>query len=522
MHVKLKYGPEVVVSSSVDAKVTPTWTPKDVMHRANTTSDLFDEHGAPKFNEADEGTPPALDMDRFEFYENDLLFYVEPQKTSGSIRLSVVGERLNNKSELGVLHIPLGAAIGSCIDCIEDYLDSFSENAPSTTPMYVRWFPLMNPKDTDPVEGDMGLSSRPPESEKLGDDMFEQYFAPCIQLALMWWPDDSVAGHTSVHHDASEPQQDVSQSYAPFHGAAEVTEKSLTNNYFNADVGRISAALIDSDRAKELLSFSALDIDLRYSETDAKTRFGLVVGWVQLDHQEDKSREPVVLAPKPVEHIQPTCQLLVVKDNLRSKKNIMSYEHIRLTLEEMDLTIEESWLFDLWDFFIGVVRRREVRQKANRSFENDMKGGDLLLTLESRFNNIEPRDQDSPGLISLLVGEHAEESSSSRKVYVEQLVLGLLKVNLSYVKGKKQTWELTDKGDWVSKTMDPTIQALSQTFGGDGGEDGDPSEMFTRWSQHTYDEDLWAERQGELGRYMNVVHFNTPNLLSSKANDHRT
>ncbi|CAB9515429.1 Putative vacuolar protein sorting-associated protein [Seminavis robusta] len=506
MHVKLKYGPEVVVSSSVDAKVTPTWTPKEVMNRVSTVPDLQDEYGL-YYEEADDHIPPALNMDRFEFYENDLLFYVEPQKTSGSIRLSVVGERLNNKSELGVLHIPLGAAIGSCIDCIEDYLDSFSEHAPSTTPMYVRWFPLMNPKDTDPVEGDMGLSSRPPESEQLGDDMFQQYFAPCIQLALMWWPDDREMGF-DIDHEESEVPQDVSQCFQPVHKTPEQPEKSLMNNYFNADIGRISAALIDSDRAKELLSFSALDIDLRYSENDAKTRIGLVVGWVQLDHQEDKSREPVVLAPKPVEHIQPTCQLLIVKDNLRSKKNIMSYQQIRLTLEEMDLTIEESWLFDLWDFFIGVVRRREVRQKANRSFEVDTKGNELQR--ENRFTNIEPPDPDTPGLMSLLVGEHSEEDASAGKVYVEQLVLGLLKVNLSYVKGKKQlAWELTDKGDWVSKTMDPAFHVISQNLGVSGvvgeEEEGDPSELFMRWSQHTYDEDLWAERQGKRSQNLKGI-----------------
>ena len=488
MHVKLRYGPEVVVSSSVDAKVTPTWTPKDVMHRVNnnTMPDMYEDAFPGEEGHASV-VPPALNMDRFEFYENDLLFYVEPQKTSGSIRLSVVGERLNNKSELGVLHIPLGAAIGSCIDCIEDYMDSSADSAPSATPMYVRWFPLMNPKDTDPVEGDMGLSARPPETEKLGDDMFQQYFAPCIQLALMWWPDDRNTDF-EVEEEVPEHHAEGSQSFHPGPSILE-SEKALTNNYFNADIGRISFALIDSERAKELLSFSAIDIDVRYSVTDSKTRMGLVIGWVQLDHQEDKSREPVVLAPKPVEHIQPTCQLLVVKDNLRSKKNIVSYEHIRLTVEEMDLTVEESWLFDLWDFFIGVVRRREVRKKANRSFAADTKKNQFLST-ESRFIDIESSEPEAPSLLSLLVGEHASGETSG-KVYVEQLVLGLLKVNLSYVKGKKQTWELTEKGDWVSKAFDSNYQTQNE------GEAGDPSELFTRWSQHTYDEDLWAERQGE-------------------------
>lgn len=496
MHVKLRYGPEVVVSSSVDARVSPTWTPKEVMSRINTSTENDEvDWGLPNVDRQGE-VPPALNMDRFEFYENDLLFYVEPQKTSGSIRLSVVGERLNNKSELGVLHIPLGAAIGSCIDCIEDYLDTSADFAPSATPMYTRWFPLMNPKDTDPVEGDLGLSARPPESEKLGDDEFQEYFAPCIQLALMWWPDDKGLDFESKEEQADESHlMDGSLSHRPTgpSNTGETDSKSLTNNYFNADIGRISLALIDSERAKELLSFSALDIDVRYSVTEAKTRMGLVIGWVQLDHQEDKSREPVVLAPKPVEHVQPTCQLLVVKDNLRSKKNIVSYEHIRLTVEEIDITIEETWLFDLWDFFVGVVRRREVRQKANVRFAAG-KGSDLLTTA-SRFLDVEPSDPDAPSLYALLIGEDADSDASFGKVYVEQLVLGLLKVNLSYVKGKKQSSEMTEKGDWVTKTFDTNYQTRPQNI---EGEEGDPNEMFTRWSQHTNDEDLWAERKGDF------------------------
>ena len=136
-----------------------------------------------------------------------------------------------------------------------------------------------------------------------------------------------------------------------------------------------------------------------------------------------------------------------------------------------------------------------MRKKANRSFAADAKGNDLLTT-ESRFLDIiEVADPDAPSLLSLLTGETGGDGSSG-KVYVEQLVLGLLKVNLSYVKGKKQNWELTETGDWVSKTFDPNYQAQTE------GEDGDPSEMFTKWSQHTYDEDLWAERQGELSGFV--------------------
>jgi hypothetical protein len=44
-----------------------------------------------------------------------------------------------------------------------------------------RWFPLTSPADAIPVEGDMGQNVKPKESEKPRDDMFSEYFAPCIK-----------------------------------------------------------------------------------------------------------------------------------------------------------------------------------------------------------------------------------------------------------------------------------------------------------------------------------------------------
>jgi hypothetical protein len=503
MHVKLRYGSEVLVSETVDAKVTPRWAPADFLDAIGEAAVSTKKGGSRKNTSG-----PTADGN-FKFIENDLHVHVEPQQTSGSIKISVVAERLNTKLELGVLHIPLGAAIAACIDSTEEGLDANE----STPPMYVRWFPLMIPRVALPVEGDMGLSSRPKESEKLRDNMFQQYFAPCIQLALIWWPDSK---EQSVMNEKSEKGSDggsddddesdrVSTTLAvrgPI-GSTQTTDAPAIETYFNADIGRMSAALIDSQRAVELLSFSAVDIDVRYSVTKTKTRVGLVVGWIQLDHQDNRAREPVVLAPTPGEHMQPTLQILAVKDNLRTKSHIVSYEYIGVALQEMDLTVEESWIFELWDFFMGIMRK----QKAKKLSAKGQRRADALSANENCFVASDLEESTAPSLFSMLEGTGDGDSPSAKmKIYVEQLILGLVKVNLSYIKGKKHSWELADEGARaraLKKHLDvKEIPNLALATAGSVISNSlaraEQSEVFFRWSQHTYDEDLLAENGGKL------------------------
>jgi hypothetical protein len=122
----------------------------------------------------------------FELSDNDLHLHVEPQQTGGSIRLSVVAERYKKQVELGVVNIPIGTAIATCIDAAQD-METPVHSFLNDIPMYTRWFPLTESNLTVPVAGDMGLSGRPQEHEQLRDNMFNNYFSPCIQLSLIWW-----------------------------------------------------------------------------------------------------------------------------------------------------------------------------------------------------------------------------------------------------------------------------------------------------------------------------------------------
>ncbi|CAJ1965882.1 unnamed protein product [Cylindrotheca closterium] len=480
MFVKLRYGSEVLMSETVDARVTPRWSSGDIFDSQQDTAGGF------------------------KFSNNDLHVRVEPQQTSGSIMISVVAEKLNSKTELGVLQLPLGDAIAACIDSGEELLESTIVGETAGQPMYIRWFPLMEPRMSEQVEGDMGLSSRPMESEKLRDNMFEQYFTACIQLALIWWPDNNEVKNdneprASATFDGSQRQPGHAQLLRP---ATPVIE-----NYFNADISRISAALIDSQRALELISFAAIDIDVRYSVSKTKTRVGLVVGWFQIDHQDSRAREPVVLAPTPMEDLQPTLQFLALRDNVKTKSNIVSYEYIGVYLQEMDLTVEEYWMFELWEFFMGVLRRSHVKRNTVEGREL----ADALSKMENCFVNEEEEDAYGPSLLTILQDAESGAASSKKKFYIEQLILGLVKINLSYMKGKKHSWEMADFADQggLMKTLEvtelPKLAAASRRNKASANTKSEQSDAFQRWSQHTFDEDLFAETGGDASNHLPAI-----------------
>ena len=463
MLVKLRYGSEILLSETVDARVSPRWAPSLEKRGINNSEQSF----ARKYmDSADLGAT-----------RNELNLQVEPHQTSGVIKVAVAAD--NSKTELGFLEIPLGAVIAACLDSQFDSEDMHDDDHPLR---YVRWFPLMNPKLASPAEGDMGLCSRPVESEQLRDSMFKHYFTPCIQLAFMWLPD---AG--TVQKDAKEIEMGVKQptdTQRSGPNSKNVTVSPAIERYFNADIGRISFALIDSVRATELLSLAAIDLDVRYSVTKTKTRTGLTIEWIQVDHQDPRARQPVVLAPAPADALQPTLQILALKDNVRTKRNIASYEYIGVSLREMDLTVEESWIFELWDFFMGIKRRRTAKRRTEQGQPTDFQ-----LTSDNCFSQSEGGDAEVQPLLAILQADAA--GASRAKLYIEQLILGFVKVNLSYIKGKKQTLESSEVRVKALETGDSSGLALAASgIVPDIQHRGDQSEIFLKWSHRTHDEEF--------------------------------
>lgn len=399
--VRLRFGQEIFTTETVDAKVVPNWEPEQIW---DPSAGIWEPRSSLVYEQHEN--------------QNDLAVQVTPQKTSGWMRVSVVGEKshanLQSKTELGIVYLPLGAAIAACLQASLEGADAQTETSNS----YEKWFPLMRPIDAVPVEGDLGNAHRPAESEKVTDDSFHDYFAPCIRLELVWVPENVRRVEVGANYTGSgqdtRPILDLSGETKAAFGSPLVT------NYVICDIGCVSAALIDSQRAFELLCMSASDIEARYWSTKAKTRIGITVGRLQVDQQDDDAREPVMLAPTPTDYIGPVLQALAIKDNVRSTDGVVSFDFIDVSIVEYDLTLEENTLFALFDFVTSVQLRRGFLVRAGQQGEGKTLSESRNGILESQL--FQDESSPHPGLLELLQGT-GSSPNAELKLYIEQLYL---------------------------------------------------------------------------------------------------
>ena len=455
MSVKIRLGSFALSTNTADARVAPVWAPE--RSRVNIEKAVSFFAHCESFEKIDWSDASVLGTAGI--IENDLSIPVDPQQTSGSIRLAVIGERLNTRVELGVLDIPLGAAIRCCVDGMDQDLNDNRSTVPFE---YVRWFPLRHPKDDSAdVEGDKGYVPRPLDTEQETDTHFGQYFTPCIRLALLWCP--------TAPDMLDNNKDDI--------GSEAESSTPLTRMYCIANIARISSSLIDSQLRGELLAFCASDIGIKYFDSKAMTRLGFVVGWIQVDNQIVWTKEPVVLAPTPVVHPNPTLQFLVYKDNLRSKGKIDSYELIAFYMEELDLTIEEGLVLEVWEFIVSIGRRREVKRRAS-----NFKNARFLNELIKNMKFASPQVNSSPSLLELLW----EDETSDAKAYIEKLYLGPVRVNLTYIKGRRgQQSEFSHIIDEIGTASD-----VFHAVGLGRLRISQKSGIFDLWTEFTHDEDL--------------------------------
>lgn len=394
MFVRVRYGSKSRSTSTVDATVTPTWT---------DDSDMFDDN---------------LHQDAFfRRRENDLEVKIEPLKTSVALQLSVFGTRMNTKVELGVLQIPLAHAISCCTEASENKKKSGSDHKGG---IYVRWFPLKDPKDC--IGGDGQVSYRPTDVEQTSDDRFSNYMTPCIKLAMWWDPDTpkKTAEPTSIDGTRSKEFGDIGME-----GNPDLVTRSLSQRYFHASIDSISAALIDSFKARELLSLTTTDTDIRYSHTKTTTQVGMAMAHLQLDHHDETALEPVILYPRPVPNPQPTIQFLAIKNNVRSKSNLDSFKHIAIALEEMDLRIEETWLFDVWEFVGRFLRRRRHIEKNSILRSSPSKKKSIDRAAPSSFADSSQVHFNEVLDMMNALHQHTVGSDQQRtkQIYIEKLML---------------------------------------------------------------------------------------------------
>lgn len=481
MYVKLRYGSEAIVSRTVPTPVNPEWSSDNDDLRQDRVQNQ--ESRRKRYQEGQVGTPASkneangflngLMPEESQYFsnndnENDLEINVQALKTDGSLRLSVVGVKVNSKEELGVLHIPLADAI--CC-CTENYDDQDTDG-------YVRWYPLTDPKWTDSVDVDVRDSHRSVMTEEKHSEVFSRNYTKCIKLA-MWWEKDE---KNTLH--ISNPRNNANKLH------------NFTQSYFHASLNGISAAIIDSFKARELLSIAFTNIDVRNLVTKPKTWFGFALGNIQIDHHDKNALEPVVLGPTPVMHPQPTIQFLAEKDNIKSKSNIDSFKHIAIQLEELDLRIEENWVFDLWDMYTHLKKKLNAMQ---RSITRSTAGKSADYVGKLNFGGVGFTEKTSN---PLQIGEIAKaikdtqrekheienEAKIVKKIYIDELMLGSVKLNITYTKSLRNLPVIHQNG----KKKDSMTEHRR-------------AEIFRLWSELGHDEDWTAGSIGKSRSFPEVV-----------------
>lgn len=451
MYVKIRYGSESAVSQTVPTPVNPEWTQYDDGDQEDTIHFTHDVR------------------------DNDFEVNVQALKTIGSLRLSVVGVKANSKEELGVLHLPLADAICCCTEIFDD--EKNSNNS------YVRWYQLTDPKWTESGDVDFRQSQRNFLTEQKDSNGFTQNYTKCIKLA-MWWEKDE----NNTYHISGLDSDKLSHNHS--------------KSYHNISLNGISAAVIDSFRARELLSIAFTDIDVRVLATKFKSWLGFVMGSIQIDHHDEKALEPIVLSPTPVMHPQPTIQFLAERDNLKSKSNIDSYKHVAIQLEELDVRIEESWLFDLWEMYSRLQKRYQVMQKSitRRTWNKSLEFDDNIDFNKGFASQSETWDESKEILDAILditrdKDDLEAEAKTLKKIYIDVLMLGSIKLNISYVKSLREKLGNPSDKDTNGSNTKKTVSSNRR------------AETFRQWSEFGHDED-W-------GMNSNGTSRNLPMLISA-------
>jgi len=185
-----------------------------------------------------------------------------------------------------------------------------------------------------------------------------------------------------------------------------------------------------------------------------------------VDHQLDDSQgAPVVLAPTPVANPQPTIQLSIIKDNGKSKNGLESFEYVAALLQEMDVRVQETVFFAVWLFLQEKSnRQREMRKSGGlegkgkekekekekvkekekekgkegkekeKGKEGKEKGKGKGKKKEKEKEKEKEKDKEKETEKEVKNGQNF----SNRKLYIEQLVLGSVKVNITYVKSDEK------------------------------------------------------------------------------------
>jgi hypothetical protein len=144
----------------------------------------------------------------------------------------------------------------------------------------------------------------------------------------------------------------------------------------------------------------------------------------------------------------------------------------------MDLKMEESLLFDLWEFYLNITKIRQAKASLWRK-------DDRAIFSTAAFQVEQSIDAVEKASSFLKMGNKQKK----KKIYVRELILGFFKINVSYFKSPpRSTWGDSDKSDDSILGIDhlaqfPSPSTLSSCPSGGRGSAFD--DAFIRWSENS-------------------------------------
>jgi len=340
--------------------------------------------------------------------QNEVVLDIEPLETTGNVQISIWSEHELHDVELARLEVPLGCVLDCCGDDVGEY---------------TKWFPLVRPRPLPEDGGDDGRGLYPATSEKDRSEAFVS--EPCVKLVFQWKSKEKLPG-------------------------------SRTISYLRAYLREFSVSLIDSYQPMELISLSIRNVEARYVDSIFLTRANVVVSWLQVDNQMPSTDVPVILGPTPVQLPQPLVQLSLFRNKQknhqqRSSDNLISLQYVFVLLQELDLKLEERLMLALWRFtsriLLNALQEEEEQVEADGAGSNEE--AVHYEAVDELFAGVNsPREKGrQTGVREQCRSFDAktEEDTyglSTKMVYIEQLELCPIKVNLCFFKGAsdKRAW----------------------------------------------------------------------------------
>lgn len=143
----------------------------------------------------------------------------------------------------------------------------------------------------------------------------------------------------------------------------------------------------------------------------------------------------------------------------------------------MDLKIEESWLYDVWEFYLDVVKKREERanlwqqgKKVSLASATSFEGESILSSIDKA---------------SLFLKE--DKKSKKKKIYVRLLILGSYRANFSYFKSAKGSWASSDSSEEALIDVDRLELFPSPTPMSNGQQSAAADDAYRKWSENMTD-----------------------------------